>query len=133
MAVLVDGAVGGHRFMGGGLLEAEGRGEGGFYGAGELDVFRVGTLGERACETDGRGRSVGDTGPRREEGTRPSEGGREVWEADLHVGDLVVSEGRKDGSHSSHSRLLAHVEEVCRPAAREEDVMVLRSGLSFGC
>lgn len=41
----IDGAVGGHRWERGGLLEGEGRGEGGLDGARELHVFRVRPLG----------------------------------------------------------------------------------------
>lgn len=77
VAVLVDGTIGGHGIVRGGLFELQGGGERGLDGAGELDVFRIGTLGERACETiaGGHNPSAGGGGG---EGTQSPQGGREI-------------------------------------------------------
>lgn len=99
-AVLVNRAVGGHGLVRGGLFELEGGCEGRFHGARELDVFRVGPLGQRASQTMARstsgGRRQGCDGSRSggEHGARSPERGRDVGEPELHRRRSIGLAGR---------------------------------------
>lgn len=133
IAVLVDGAIGRHGLVRRRLFEFERRRKGGLDGTGKLNVFRVGSLRERAGKAGGgRWRKEGRVGPSRQSSrTRPPEGGRQRGQAKLHHGSSVgpVGEGQASMGKSNMMTVEKRHEVVVKPPCdgrAEGDVMLNR-------